>query len=318
MNTITFAVPLTRSDSTDREDSMTPPRLPNPTPMPPRLTIDYAPVFDSDDENDSGYSDSFDSSSDIGFNKRSITPTPPSLRTSSPEGKKPSSLIALSVEKSRAVVSVTPTHSEDWASYSSDGETESDSDGGYLPIAQQVAMEFRRENQPIPRSPAESLLTDILAELEQSAGRRRSAREQPPLSPAIRVVNSIRKTITTNLKCLLSHRRRNIPAFPPARRSGPASQTAPIAMPLTSAQRAFQRHNTEYVDLPLDMSLVGDRRALAAAGPLGRGERKGKDKGVGGGGGVEEERGCKRVNKKYEVGYRALVGITVGSYLHAI
>ncbi|KAK3298648.1 uncharacterized protein B0H64DRAFT_454072 [Chaetomium fimeti] len=372
MNTITFVVPLTRNDfshSIGSEDSMTPPRLPL-TPMPPKLTAVYSAVFDSEDDIYSDYSDSFrsNSSNDLSFDKRSITPSPLSLKPPSSEGKKPSSLITIAVERSRAAASVTaavtassPTSSttsssSDWESYFTDDEADkTDSDGDYLPVAQKVAAAFIIDNRPMSRSAAESL-TNLLADLKKSDDRCRRVRKQPPRLPATRIINAICKNIATNLEwygntaarlqvnhaqnqqeqqeqrhqtttnapppipprprpkltpktntspyptspsnprplpfrttthnnppkspiqtpSFSQHRRHNhhpTPPFPAPRGGGPATQTAPIPIPPNAAQRAAQRIDTEYYALPMDQSLVNERRQLAGAGPLGRGER---------------------------------------------
>ncbi|KAK4039346.1 hypothetical protein C8A01DRAFT_36637 [Parachaetomium inaequale] len=146
----------------------------------------YASVFDSEDEFESSSSGSGGSggNSPLFFNKRPITPTPPS-RSSSTEVKKPVSLLTLALARSRATVALTTSDDEEeFASSDSEDDDASDTSSIYLPISQRVLMDLP---SPSLRS-ASDTLADALAELEQ------------PTTRHTGIMATIKKAITTNLK----------------------------------------------------------------------------------------------------------------------
>ena len=299
MNTVTFVVPSNRRDSTDSESIMAQPRLPQRTPLSPAV---FPEVFDSDCDLYSEWDEEPDDS-DMAFVKRLVTPSPPYLIDSGVEFEKPKSLLTLAIARSRSVASATSSDASgsDWISYCSDDETDNDSAGNYLPIAQQVAGDLRHGHR-VPASPlsAATNTTNLHPNVDNNA----DDNNLPPryLSRCTRYLYSNTTTPHSNNQVLARAtsppppRRRKFsrkapssssgpclepPSFPPPRRDGqPASQTSPIPMQPNAEERKMLRRCTECSDLPLDMSLVHERGQLAEGGPLGRkGRRRRSNKG---------------------------------------
>ncbi|EAQ89549.1 predicted protein [Chaetomium globosum CBS 148.51] len=206
--TINFVVPQSWRDSNNSENIMALRNVPPPTPVPPKVIAAYPRVFDNDEENFSDGCDDCDNkdgsdakvASPLTYDKRPIIPSPFSARRSGAELEKPKSLLTLAVARSRSSVSATSFDSGDWVTDSSDGETDNDSGGDYMPVAQQVAEDFKRDNQAMAatRSAVKSL-TYLISEIDVAADHW-SAPKQPPPSPVGGIFNAISKNIATNLK----------------------------------------------------------------------------------------------------------------------
>ncbi|KAH6628234.1 hypothetical protein F5144DRAFT_613938 [Chaetomium tenue] len=189
--TIHFVIPPSWRDSNNGENIMALRLRKRPplTPVPPKLTAAYPAVFDDENFSDGGDAKDAKVISPLTYDKQPIIPSPFSARRSGVELEKPKSLLSLALTRSRSSTSVTTFDSGggSWVTDSGDDKSDNGSGGDYMPVAQQVAEDFKRDNQAMAtrRSTVKSL-TELISELEQSvAADHRRGPKQPPLPSSL-------------------------------------------------------------------------------------------------------------------------------------
>ncbi|KAL2198414.1 hypothetical protein P885DRAFT_76021 [Corynascus similis CBS 632.67] len=249
-----------------------------PTPAFAKLTFLYSPCYDSNDRFKTGSCCSFDSSKQY-FNKRPINPALPCTSPSNGEAKKHVSLLTLALA---------PDKGSDYASDSSDDDRFDDSDGDYMPLAQQVLItgpdsilvthlplsdkdERRREGD---HDRARTEETDS-CELFSSTN---SNNNQTSLSTTDTTPSSSSSTTSSQHQPLKRRRQRSSPPpFPPPRAAGP-NPSAPIPIPQPPSRERKDHHlynqqqeQLEHRDedsIPLRESWLNERLQISRAGPL--------------------------------------------------
>ncbi|KAK4247014.1 hypothetical protein C7999DRAFT_32594 [Corynascus novoguineensis] len=259
-----------------------------PTPASAKLTFRYSPCYGSDDNFEAGSCCSFDSSKQY-FNKRPINPALPCSNSSNGEAKKQVSLLTLALA---------PDRESDYASDSSDDDRFDDSDGDYIPLAQQVLiigpdsilvthLPLSDKDKSRKEGDHDRVRTEETDSCELFSSSN-SNNNQTSLSTTDTTPSSSSSITSSQHQPLKRRRQRSSPPpFPPPRAAGP-NPSPPIPIPQTSS-REREGHRTHHhyhhhhhhhhqqreqleqryeEPIPLRESWLNERLQISRAGPL--------------------------------------------------